>query len=1530
MIELYGKGQTDFGKNGITLHPSEATVTYQNNGQYDLEVVLPVTDDLPEIDWGKIIRCTVPQQQIGDITLGTVSYWTVTAENGATLYSRVPTLKNVSYQQWNALRAVIVYAVGDKVTYLKKNYQMIALDPGSDMNYNHPPDNYPQYWEEISGTTGQAGKVVAELPVNTVIMKTGNFNNRYMEAATLDGKSGYIEISKCTDSGETETRTITGWTISRQSFEIVDIKKEDRGAEKVIRVTAQHVSYQLKRTQLGDCNLVDVNPSTAVLFVKGAMKESYPGDIETNITGITITGNYSWKNAQSAILDPSSGLMKTTGGRMIRDDFDVYLLDNSETTPAYSIMYGVNMKSVKWTGNVDNIVTRIYPTAQREDGSTLLLPEEHIDTMRTVPFVSPETLATGLKIGQEVEDTDGTKIKLDEEGVYTRMRAQAQSRFTVDHADQAQIKLELDWVHMPDTEEYKQYQALRQASPDDWVDVANGPLGIRTVIQMTGYTWDAIRHEYKSTTFGEQKQNANIASYQMQSGSVTARAIASGSIGSDALMADSVTAREIQANSVTADRIASRSIVTELLAANAVTADEIAANAVSAEKIRAGSVTADKVAAGAIAAAAIQADAVTADKIAANAVTTEKLAAGSVEASKIAANAVTTEKLAAGSVTADKIGAGSITAAKINTDDLTAIQATLQIASIANAQIASADIGYAQVKELNASSAYFGQAVIQAGLANKLYVPRLSVGYAQMIGATIGDLVVQASNGNFYGIDVDLAGNVVATQRTVTAEEIASGHTTDGRQLVMGTDILAENLDTNNLTASHALMYSITANIIDVDQLWARQAFIDALMVQDISSNTYIQSTIGDWQSQSTITQTIGGINSRITQLGYGTFFYSTTPPDPSGVVIGDVWVEPIEDNTWDDIAEYTWDELGGMTWEQVAGQYRMYVWTGDEWKLLFDNMIVSQLQTQINQNAYAITLKADQSTVDILSGDVTDFAAELEIQSQAITAAVSSVNAKTATYIRLTDPADDPDITLTEGDTWAKAAGNGTWAALESYTWNDLANLTWDELAGASVYTWNGTAWIQTANYGMTIQHQTILEQTDRQITLMAQEQVTIGDRVSTNTAQITIQADRITQEVQRATNAEEGKIAKTSQYQTADAIVSEAVRQSGVSVAAGYLAKTNDVQTVNDLIADAQNKADAAATSAKNASIAKTSSYQSAQSIVDTAVTTAATAAGNTYIAKTTSYQTADAIVQTAEAYTDNNAYKLVSGITITSAGIDISGSQYVKIASGGVFQVTSGAFGVDSGSSGYVIWSGASTAETASFRVKKNGECTVTKLMMLNEQGTETEFNLRTAGLWKLNYHVIKSYTLNGGYCTQMVLSNGTTVNFNSAALVTLSAAWSSSGASRTFTVTASNGQTVSETLTGSVQTGTSSQASFNINAFDANHKAYGAVTSSPYGGGNVYFGFQVDATSEYVAGETAGKSTGWGAAYDGSQSVRSGADIAVRIPSNSYGNFSSYNYQITVDSSWADVAHLNVMAKINGITVAQQTVRANRPS
>jgi len=1367
LIELYAKGTTDFSKHGIALAANQASVTWQENGRYDMDMTMPY-NAMINIDYGMILRCPVPVQTIGQITLGQVSYWEINSGlSDVPLYTRIPTLKKVSYAQWTANRSVAVdlggriYAIGDRVTYIGKNYRMIALDPGTPMNYNHPPDNYPQYWEEISGTTGQAGKIAALLDAGDRIVRTGDYDSQYMKAADTAGHEGFIEIAKCTDLSETGTRTVPAQVITDQSFTITEITKSSNG--KTLTVHAEHISYQLGRTMLGECNISRANPATALLFLRGAMKEIYPGEIETNLTDedALITGDFSWKNAQSAILDPKAGFLQATNGRIIRNDYNVYVIAAGEATPQYRITYGTNLRAVKWDGNIGELVTRIYPIAQTAGGETLLLPEEYIDTVRTVPYIRPEALNTGLKVGQKEKQEDGSEITLDEGTVFSRMREAAANRFNIDECDKPVITLEVDWQHLPETAEYAQYAALANAAPGEWIEVKNAPMGVNDTIQMTGYTFDPLLKRYKKGTFGKKKVSSGVASYDIQTGAVTGRALGAGAVGSTNIQANAITAREIEANSITSDRIASKSITTEILAANCITSDEISAQAITTDKLAANSITAEKIAAGAITAQAIGAEVIQAGHIASEAITTAKLAAGAVEASKIAALAVTTDKLAAGAVTADKIGAGSITAGKIDTNDLSAIQATLQIASIANAQIASADINYAHVKDLSADEAIFSTTITEQGIADKLYINRLLITYGQMVEATIGDLVIGDSNGDYYHIDVEWDDDgvpqlVPTLVDTPSAAEIAAGHTSDGKTIIGNVGTFAE-LSSEDFYAINSIIDRITAKRIDVDELWARQAFINKLMVQDISSNTYIQSTIGNWQSQSTITQTINGINSRISSLGYGTFYYSATEPDHNNLVVGDVWIEPISDNEWDDIAEFDWDELIGMTWDQVAGQYRMYVWTGEKFKLLFDNLIISELQTQINQNAYAITLKADQSVVDTLSGEVTQFAATLEVQAEQISAAVSAVNAKVANYTRMTDPADDPQVSLSMGDTWTKAVGDGLWGGLTDYEWDVLDDFEWDELAGASVYTWTGTEWIQTANYGAVVNNRTLIDQTSTQVTILAEEQLAIGEQVYTNTAQISIVSDRITQEVSRAQNAENGKIDKTTQYQTADSIVSEAVSQAASAASGLYLAKTTAYQTPDAIVTEAVRQA---ASAASGAYIAKTSTYQSATDIVS---------AAETYTnGQLTSYSTTSQTATAIESYVTNNAYKIQSGVAITASGVTVSGGKYVKIESSGTFDVTASTFGIRSGSSEtYAIWAGNGTASLAPFRVKPDGTVYLTKLIALDEDNTETTVNLRTTGLWKLNYSTIKTYTTSGGYCTSITLSGGTIVNFKTAA-------------------------------------------------------------------------------------------------------------------------------------------------------------------
>lgn len=120
------------------------------------------------------------------------------------------------------------------------------------------------------------------------------------------------------------------------------------------------------------------------------------------------------------------------------------------------------------------------------------------------------------------------------------------------------------------------------------------------------------------------------------------------------------------------------------------------------------------------------------------------------------------------------------------------------------------------------------------------------------------------------------------------------------------------------------------------------------------------------------------------------------------------------------------------------------------------------------------------------------------------------------------------------------------------------------------------------------------------------------------TLTTRIQVNAEAIQTEVSRATNAENSKISKTSDYATVDSILNRA-----------------------------KTLASNAETNAKNASIAKTSTYQSADAIYQAAIRQAASDAGNTYISKTLRYQTADAIVDAAESYVD---YQLQSYSTVT----------------------------------------------------------------------------------------------------------------------------------------------------------------------------------------------------------------------------------------------------------------------------------------
>ena len=228
---------------------------------------------------------------------------------------------------------------------------------------------------------------------------------------------------------------------------------------------------------------------------------------------------------------------------------------------------------------------------------------------------------------------------------------------------------------------------------------------------------------------------------------------------------------------------------------------------------------------------------------------------------------------------ADAVTAVTLEAQKITTNELKAAIASIAAAQITTANIDHANINWAEVRTLesrfanidmlNVKDLQADEAIISKGIGRQIFISRLAVSYAQMVSATVGELIIKASNGTYWKVDVDTDdqssdfGKVIPTRVYPTESEIESGHTED--RVILGTSITAEELATTDIFATFALMDEITAHMISVDQLFARQATIDQLNAYDITGNEHIGIAVVGGVENSGITLDEDGIRIKST-----------------------------------------------------------------------------------------------------------------------------------------------------------------------------------------------------------------------------------------------------------------------------------------------------------------------------------------------------------------------------------------------------------------------------------------------------------------------------------------------------------------------------------------------------------------------------------------------------------------------------------------------------------------------------------------
>lgn len=237
------------------------------------------------------------------------------------------------------------------------------------------------------------------------------------------------------------------------------------------------------------------------------------------------------------------------------------------------------------------------------------------------------------------------------------------------------------------------------------------------------------------------------------------------------------------------------------------------------------------------------------DMLSANLISALNLMVGLINATSLKANSVTANQIAAETITSAQIAAGAITADKIKAGaiDADAIKAiTAEINRIVAGKITTAELysAMANITVLAAGTATFDKATVEHLVANlfnltgqavmeDVFIHNLKIAYAQMVSASIGNLVLQSSDGKYYQIDVSQSGQVTASQVYPSAAEEENGVFGETRPII-ATQMTVDEMNASTIKAVSMLVNKIDAAKIDTDELFAREAFITKLTTSKI------------------------------------------------------------------------------------------------------------------------------------------------------------------------------------------------------------------------------------------------------------------------------------------------------------------------------------------------------------------------------------------------------------------------------------------------------------------------------------------------------------------------------------------------------------------------------------------------------------------------------------------------------------------------------------------------------------------------
>ncbi|MBE0601141.1 MAG: phage tail protein, partial [Firmicutes bacterium] len=288
---------------------------------------------------------------------------------------------------------------------------------------------------------GTEYRILILYPTGTEVIILNETNTSWYEVTAPDGKHGYMStefLSYVRTEGNIVTSTgqiVESRQLREQPFRIYRVVPE----LSKITVYARHVFYDLMDNMIQSYQPSSTTiGSVVVQNISSQCKSSHDFTFYSDLTSTAEDVNFENTNPVEAMLG-EGGLTERYAAELARDWFDVFLVQRVGSDTVVHIRQGKNLLGISYDVDLTNVVTRIMPTGETEDGEVLYLDELYLDSPHIGSYPHPKWIHLPVSEAKVSDDLTIEQAK-------TKMREAAQAEFDAG-CDLPTITLDVDFIN---------------------------------------------------------------------------------------------------------------------------------------------------------------------------------------------------------------------------------------------------------------------------------------------------------------------------------------------------------------------------------------------------------------------------------------------------------------------------------------------------------------------------------------------------------------------------------------------------------------------------------------------------------------------------------------------------------------------------------------------------------------------------------------------------------------------------------------------------------------------------------------------------------------------------------------------------------------------------------------------------------------------------------------------------------------------------------------------------------------------------